>query len=264
MKTELMKPDSVVLITAGASGIGRTIAEQFLAAGCAVHVCDIADSALHDFAQANPLATATQADVSLVGDVDSVFDDIESHYGRLDVLVNNVGIAGPTAKIEDVDPVDWNHTIAVNLGANFLCSRKAVPYLKMNGGSIINVSSNAAFTGCPGRAPYVASKWAISGMTKTLAMELGRFGVRVNAICPCSVDGDRIDTVISKDAKRLGKSAEEVRDIYQRQSSLRQFAQADDVANMAIFLASEAGRFVSGQAIGVDGHTESLANRLDD
>jgi len=264
MKTELMQRGSVVLVTAGASGIGRAIAEQFLAQDCAVHVCDIDESAIREFSEANPNATATQADVSLVADVDRVFDDIESRYARLDVLVNNAGIAGPTGNIEDIDPADWDRTIAVNLGANFLCSRKAARYLKRNGGSIVNVSSNAAFTGCPGRTPYAASKWAISGMTKTLAMELGRFGVRVNAICPCSVEGDRIDAVISRDAKRLKKTEADIRGIYQRQSSLRRFVTAGDVANMAVFLASESGRYVSGQAIGVDGHTESLSNWLDD
>jgi NAD(P)-dependent dehydrogenase (short-subunit alcohol dehydrogenase family) len=117
--------------------------------------------------------------------------------------------------------------------------------------------------GCPGRAPYTASKWAIVGLTRTLAMELGPDGVRVNAICPGSVDGDRLNSVIERDAKERGQSIEAIRNVYLRQSSLRTFISAEDVANLALFLASDLGSKISGQAIGVDGHTETLANWLD-
>jgi NAD(P)-dependent dehydrogenase (short-subunit alcohol dehydrogenase family) len=135
--------------------------------------------------------------------------------------------------------------------------------LKASRGSIVNIASNVAFSGCPGRAPYTASKWAIVGLTKTLAMELGPHGVRVNAICPGSVDGDRIHAVIEKDAKERGQSIETIRDVYLRQSSLRTFVSAEDVANLVVFLASDLGSKISGQAIGLDGHTETLANWLE-
>jgi len=243
--------DPVALITAGAAGIGHVMAEAFIDQG-------------YRFLQARPEVSATEADVSNVMQVEQVFDDLIKRYERLDVLVNNAGIAGPTAPVENIGPDEWDQTIAVNLNGQFYCTRRAVPMLKTaGGGSIINMSSNAAFFGCPLRAPYAASKWALIGFTKTLAMELGPFGIRVNAICPSSVEGERIDAVIEKDAKRRGKTTEEIRDMYLRQSSLRCFVSAEDVTNLALFLASDKSARISGQALGLDGHTESLANWLD-
>jgi NAD(P)-dependent dehydrogenase (short-subunit alcohol dehydrogenase family) len=254
----------VALITAGAAGIGRAMAEAFISQGLRVHVCDIDQGAIDAFLQANPEASATLADVADVAQVDQVFAELADRHGRLDVLVNNAGIAGPTAHVEDIETTDWDQTIAVNLNGQFYCARRAVPMLKaVRGGSIINISSNAAFSGLPLRAPYSAAKWAVIGFTKTLAMELGPDGIRVNAICPGSVEGPRIDAVIERDAQRRGIAAEEIRDLYLRQSSLRSFISAEDVANLAVFLASDAGAKISGQALGLDGHTESLANWLD-
>jgi NAD(P)-dependent dehydrogenase (short-subunit alcohol dehydrogenase family) len=254
----------VALITAGAAGIGRAIAEAFVSQGRRVHVCDIDQSAIDAFLQANPEASATLADIADVAQVDQVFAELADRHGRLDILVNNAGIAGPTAHIEDIETTDWDQTIAVNLNGQFYCTRRAVPMLKASGGgSIINMSSSVAFSGCPMRAPYTAAKWAVIGFTKTLAMELGPDGIRVNAICPGSVEGPRIDAVIERDAQRRGKSAAEIRELYLRQSSLRSFISAEDVANLAVFLASDAGAKISGQALGLDGHTESLANWLD-
>jgi NAD(P)-dependent dehydrogenase (short-subunit alcohol dehydrogenase family) len=256
-------PAPVALITAGAAGIGRAMAEAFISQGYRVHVCDNDPAAIDSLLQANPDISATQSDISDVTQVAQVFDDLTKQYGRLDVLVNNAGIAGPTAHVEDIDPAEWDRTIAVNLSGHFYCTRQAIPLLKESRGSIINIASNAAFTGCPGRAPYTASKWAIVGLTKTLAMELGPDGIRVNAICPASVAGDRLNGVIERDAQRRGQSVETIRDVYLRQSSLRTFIQPDDVANLALFLASDLASKISGQAIGLDGHTETLANWLD-
>ena len=240
------------------------MAETFINEGCRVHVCDIDPGAIDTFLQANPDATATLADVADVAQVERVFAELADRHGRLDILVNNAGIAGPVAHVEDIEPADWDQTIAVNLNGQFYCARRAVPMLKaVRGGSIINISSNAAFSGLPLRAPYSAAKWAVIGFTKTLAMELGPDGIRVNAICPSSVEGPRIDAVIERDAQRRGKSAAEIRDLYLRQSSLRCFIGAEDVANLALFLSSDAGAKISGQALGLDGHTESLANWLD-
>jgi len=253
----------VALITAGAGGIGRTIAESLLGEGYRVHVCDIDTDAIESFLRENPDATATLADIANTGQVDQVFAELADHYERLDVLVNNAGIAGPTAHVEDVEPGDWDHTIAVNLSGHFYCTRLAVPMLKAGGGSIVNMASNAAFFGCPMRAPYTASKWALIGFTKTLAMELGPFGIRVNAICPSSVEGARIDAVIEREARRRGLSTEDVRNMYVRQSSMRSFVTAEDVANLTVFLASEKSAMISGQALGLDGHTESLMSWLD-
>lgn len=262
-KISPLKQEQVALISAGASGIGRVIAETFLAHDCRVHVFDIDADAISSFIKRNPGASGTTADVADAGEVADVFDEVESRYGRLDVLVNNAGIAGPTADVEEIEPADWDQTIAVNLNGHFYCTRMAIPFLKDSRGTIINIASCVAFSGCPGRAPYTASKWAIIGLTKTLAMELGPEGIRVNAICPGAVDGERLDAVIERDARKHGQSVETIRDVYLRQSSLRTSVSPQDVANLALFLISDLALKISGQAIGVDGHTETLSNRLD-
>jgi NAD(P)-dependent dehydrogenase (short-subunit alcohol dehydrogenase family) len=256
-------PETVILVTAGASGIGRTIAETFLSHTSRVHVCDIDPSAIDDFLSANSTASAFVADVSSVEMVDALFNDLEARYGRLDVLVNNAGVAGPTAPAEDIEPADWNHTVAVNLNGHFYCARRAIPLLKKSAcGSIIEISSSTGLHGCPNRAPYASSKWALIGLAKTLAMELGEFGIRVNAICPGSVEGERIEQVIECEAREQGRTPGEIRNAYLRQTSMRRFINPQEVANMALFLASDQAGGISGQAMGVDGHTESLSNVL--
>lgn len=254
----------VAVITGAATGIGRTIARKFIGEGYRVHIGDADPAAVDAFLAAERGATASVADVARVDQVDAMFDEVRRACGRLDVLVNNAGIAGPTAAIEAIEPADWERTIAVDLNGQFYCTRRAVPMLKAaGGGSIINIASNAAFFGFPLRAPYTACKWALIGLTKTLAMELGTHRIRVNAICPGSVQGPRIERVIDRDAAERGRTPDEIRAIYARQSSMRLFVSAEDVANLAFFLASAQGATISGQAIGVDGHTESLSNWLD-
>ena len=254
----------MVLISGGAAGIGRAIAESFLLAGAKIHVCDSSAENLDVFLAANTDATATLADVSNPAQVEQVFSDLRNRGEGLDVLINNAGVAGPTAGVEDVSIDDWDRCIAVDLNGVFYMTRQAVPMLKQNqGGSIINIASGAALFGCPLRSPYVASKWAVIGLTKTWSMELGPHNIRVNAICPGSVAGERIDAVIERDATERGLSTDEIRDVYLRQSSMRTFVSPEDVANTALFLAAESGARISGQSIAVDGHTESLANWLD-
>jgi NAD(P)-dependent dehydrogenase (short-subunit alcohol dehydrogenase family) len=256
-------PQTVVLITAGANGIGRNIAEKYLSYGCKVHVCDINQDSIDNFIKANPSATASITDVSNVTQVEKMFNDFKGLYSHLDILVNNAGIAGPTALVEDIDPDDWAQTINIDLNGPFHCTKFAVPLLKANGsGSIINIASNAALFGFPMRSPYCASKWALVGLTKTWAMELGPHNIRVNALCPGSVTGERIDGVIERDAASRGVSAQEVRDIYAEQSSMRLFVTPDDISNLAIFLSSKLGASMSGQIMGVDGHTENLSSKF--
>jgi NAD(P)-dependent dehydrogenase (short-subunit alcohol dehydrogenase family) len=249
-----------VLITAGASGIGECLAKTFDREGSRVHICDTNEQALEQMLAANQgTITGTIADVSVPEAVDRLFDDVRSELGGLDVLINNAGIEGPIGPAEDVSPEAWRRTIAVNLDGQFLCARNAVPLLKSaGGGSIINMSSTAGLVGCANRAPYVASKWAVIGLTKTLAMELGVFGIRVNAICPGSVEGERIRRVIEADAKARGKSVEEVRASYVESNSMRTMIQPDEIANLARFLCAETNTHITGQALAIDGHTETL------
>ena len=258
-----LSSDKTVFISAGASGIGLVMAKAFLAQGCRVHVCDIADQAVADFAASHENASGDVVDVSDYSQVEAMFAKLKQRFETLDVLINNAGIAGPTAPVDEIDPAEWDRTIAIDLNSHFYTTKCATPMMKTNGGAIINIASNAAFFGFPLRGPYTAAKWAIIGLTKTWSMELGTSNIRVNAICPGSVNGPRIEGVIERDAKERGLSATEIRTVYQRQSSMRLFVEPEDVANTALFLASDMGRSISGQAIGVDGHTEGLSNWLE-
>ena len=246
-----------VIVTAGASGIGRTIAETFLAQGDSVHVCDISEPYLAEIADSLPGVGTTRADVSDEHQVDQLFEEAANHLGGLDVLVNNAGIAGPTAAVEKVQPKDWERTLAVNITGQFLCARRAVPLLKQAGsGSIVNMSSVVGRLGLPLRTPYVASKWAVVGFTKTLAMELGPHGIRVNAILPGLVEGERQTAVIKAKAKALGLSYAELEEELLNSVSLRKKVSPADVANMITFLCSKRGSSISGQAISVCGNVE--------
>jgi NAD(P)-dependent dehydrogenase (short-subunit alcohol dehydrogenase family) len=254
-----------MVISGAATGLGRRIAERFAAGGYRTHVCDANLAAVEEYRRSHPDSAATTVDVSDARQVDAWFDEIDATYGRIDVLVTNAGIAGPTGRVEDIQPADWDRTVAVDLNGHFYCTRRAVPLIRRaGGGSILVISSSAAFSGFPLRAPYATCKWALLGFMKTLAMELGPEGVRVNALLPGSIKGPRIDGVIERDAAARGMTPDQIRKVYERQVSLRQFVDADDVANTAFFLASPEGRMISGQILGVDGHTESLSNWLDD
>ena len=250
--------DKRVIITAGASGIGRVVAGHFVEAGARVHVCDIDADALATAAQELPGLGATLANVADADQVAGLFEEAVAGLGGLDILVNNAGIAGPVAPVEEVSIEDWRATLSVNLDGAFHCARYAVPLLKATGGgSIINMSSTAGLLGFARRSPYVASKWALIGLTKTLAMELGPHGIRVNAICPGAVEGERIDRVIAAEAAARDVSERAVREEWTAQISMRSFVTPDDVAAMILFVCSDAGGHVSGQALAVDCHTES-------
>ena len=174
-------------------------------------------------------------------------------------MINNVGIAGPTGKLEDLNLNDWQETIDININSHFYYTKHAIPLLKNKGdGSIINLSSTAGLFGFPLRSPYAASKWAIIGITKTLSMELGEFNIRVNAICPGSVSGDRMKKVIKAKAESLGVSEEKVKQDYVSYVSLGTFVEKEDIANTAIFLLSQEANKITGQIITVDGHTERM------
>jgi NAD(P)-dependent dehydrogenase (short-subunit alcohol dehydrogenase family) len=255
---------NIVLISGGASGIGARTAERFLERGNSVHICDVSENLVGEFLAANPGATGTVADIGNKADADRVFADVEQSYRHLDILVNNAGIAGPSALVDAQDEDGWDECIRINLSGTFYMTRRAVPLLrKTSGGAIINVLSTAALHGYPLRSAYAASKWGMMGLMKTWAMELGPEGIRVNAVCPSSVEGPRIDAVIERDAKQRGLPVEQVREVYLRQTSMRTFVSADDVADVVMFLASSEAKKISGQSISVDGHTEGLSNWLD-
>ena len=245
-----------VLVTAGASGIGRAIAQTFLDHGARVHVCDVDERALKALP---PKISHTRADVAALGDVERLFHDIERSLGGLDVLINNAGIAGPTAKVEDIRPEDWDRCIAVDLNGMFYCTRKAMPLIKASGGgSIINLSSIAGRFGFAMRTPYSAAKWAVVGFTQSLAVEAGPDKVRVNCIQPGIVEGARVDRIVGAKAEALGVAPDAVLEKMVEGISLKTTVTAQDIANTALFLATEPGRHISGQSISVCGGARYL------
>ena len=253
-------PQQKALVTAGANGIGRVIAGALREAGFSVHVCDVDADALARVHDQIPGLHTHHCDVSDPDEVANLFAAVDEQPGAFSVLVNNAGVAGPTAPVQDIKLDDWRRTLEINLDGAFLCAKAATPrLLDSGGGCMINIASNAALFGFPNRLPYTVSKWGLIGLTKTLAMELGPRGIRVNALCPGSVSGPRIEGVIERDAAERGLTPDIVRREYQRQSSMRCFVEAEDIAAMTVFLTSRAGARISGQAIAIDGHTEGLS-----
>ncbi|NQZ79032.1 MAG: SDR family oxidoreductase, partial [Ekhidna sp.] len=229
---KLLDRELNVVVIAGASGIGKSIVEHYIQEGSRVFVCDVSDDLIKSFKEDLPETYIEQTDVSAFQEVQAFFTNIASQVDCIDVLINSAGIAGPTALLEDADPSHWGKTMDVNVTGMFHACREALPLLKKSkGGSIINLASNAAYYGFPFRSAYAASKWAVLGLTKTLAMEVGKYNIRVNAICPGSVSGDRIDRVIKADAEEKGVSIEEVKELYVKQVSLKTFVEPEDVAN---------------------------------
>lgn len=248
-----------VLVTAGASGIGLAIAETMAREGARLHVCDISGRALASCSAAHPDWGTSHCDVSQESQVSALFEDVASTLGGLDVLVNNAGIAGPTGGIDSLASDHWNQTIDVNLNAQFYCTRLAVPMLKQSdNASIICLSSVAGRLGYAYRTPYAVTKWAIIGLVKSLAIELGPHGIRVNALLPGIVEGPRIEQVIAARAAAVGVTHEEMTEEYINKVSLRKMVTAEDVANQTLFLCSSLGASISGQPISVCGNVEYL------
>ena len=254
--------DCRVLVTAGASGIGLAIARGFAGADARLHIVDIDPDGLERCRSDWPYADAlviSAADVAEEGAVKEVFNQQKAAFNGIDVLVNCAGVKGPTGPVESLRLGDWQRCIAVNLQASFLCCKYAVPMMKQRSeGNIINISSTAGWHGYPLRSPYAAAKWGVIGLTKSLAMELGPSGIRVNAICPGSVTGARMDTVIADEAKEKNVTEEEIREKYTNSVSLRSFIEPEDIADTAMFLASRQASKITGQSISVDGHLESV------
>jgi len=262
--------DLKVLVTAGAAGIGLKIAEAFLREGARVHVCDIDAGAVAEAAGSHPNLTASVCDVADREQVAKLFDAALAQLGALDCLVNNAGIAGPTGAVQDIDPQEWDRCIQVNLTGQFNCARLAIPHLVAGaagahpgaGGvrnrSMMNVSSQAGRFGFAMRAPYAASKWAVIGFTKSLALELGPSGVRVNALLPGIVAGDRQRRVLDAKAKARGISFDDIERMAFSHTSIKEYVTAEQLADLVVYTASPRARTISGQALSVCGDTNML------
>jgi len=251
-----------VIISAGASGIGWATTKIFLSKGANVYLCDNNKKNI-DRVKKHPLNNKKlfiyECDASEEYDVDNFFDKIKKKTKKIDALINNVGIAGPTGTIEKLNSEDWEKTIKVNVISHFYFTKLAIPMLKKNkGGSIINISSGAGIMGFPLRSPYAASKWAVVGMTKTLAMELGKFKVRVNAICPGTIKGNRMVKVIKDKANFLKLSKKKIEKEFISMASMNCWVYEEDIGKMCSFLISDDAERISGQVIGVDGNAIRL------
>ncbi|RUS59405.1 SDR family oxidoreductase [Pseudorhodobacter sp. E13] len=238
-----------VLITAGANGIGLVMAQSFAAAGAQVWVTDVDATAIADLPAAIKGSCVSVADE---GGMAALMADVQAAWGGLDVVCVNAGIKGPTSAIVDTDLGAWRDCLAVCLDGAFLTVKHAAP-LMGQGGAMVFTASTAGLYGFPYRSPYAAAKWAIIGLMKTAAMELGPKGIRCNAIAPGSVEGPRIDRVFAAEAEAKGMTPEAVAAGYAAGTALGCLVTAQDVADMALFLAS-APR-ISGQVIAVDGFT---------
>ena len=251
-----------IIISAAADGIGWSIAKECMLNGAVVYLTDKNNESLDEISKHDLYEKQLFLDKVNAHDaqeVENYFIKIKNNVDNIDALINNVGIAGPTGKLEELNINDWKETIDININSHFYYNKFSIPLIKKNnGGSIINLSSTAGLFGFPLRSPYAASKWAVIGMTKSLAVELGEFNIRVNAICPGSVSGDRMKRVIEAKAESLGVTKESLQKDYESMVSLKTFVDKKDVSNMVVFLLSDEAKKISGQVMTVDGNSERM------
>jgi len=249
-----------IIISAGASGIGWATAKICLSRGALVYICDLNIKLLNKIKKHslnNKRLFAYKCDASNEDEVSKFFNQIKKKTKKIDALINNVGVAGPTGSLEKLNSKDWENTLHTDINSHFYFTKRAIPLIKKSkNGSIINISSTAGILGFPLRSPYAASKWAIIGITKTLAMELGKFNIRVNAVCPGTIKGDRMKRVIRDKAKFTKISRKSIEKDFISMSSMKQWILEDDIGKMCAFLISDDSSKVSGQVISVDGNTE--------
>ncbi len=249
--------ERTVVVTGGASGIGRVIAQRFAGAGYRVHIFDINAEAVAQALSENHAFSGTVGDVSEHADVARGMREAEEAMGRVDVLVNDAAIPGPRAPVEEMPDDEWDRTMRVNLYGPFLWTKAVVPGMKARReGSIVNISTGSVRTLPLNRSVYNVSKWGVEGLTKTAARELGPWNVRVNAIQPGMVNNERMRGIVQRIADQEGRPAAEVEEEFLQFISMRCKVEPEDIADMAVFLASEGASRVTGQVIAVDGHIE--------
>jgi NAD(P)-dependent dehydrogenase (short-subunit alcohol dehydrogenase family) len=233
------------------------MAERFLARGDRVHICDVREDFLSATLDANPGMSGTVADVGDPGSVERVVADARERIGDPSVLVNNVGIGGPRAEMDDIPIDEWDRTIRINLSGTFYCIRQVLPAMKRaNHGIIVNFSTASTRTRLPLRAPYVTSKAGIEGLTLNAARELGPYGIRCNAILPGMINNERMRGIIRNNAEARGVSEQQIEDEYLQFISMRTKIEPSEIADMVLFLASPAAKKVSGELISVSGNVE--------
>jgi NAD(P)-dependent dehydrogenase (short-subunit alcohol dehydrogenase family) len=255
-----LKMNQKVLVTAGAAGIGLEIGKAFVSNGAKVFVCDINEAALKELGQNVPGVITKVCDVSKRSDIESMVTYAGEALGGLDVLVNNAGISGPTAPVEEIDPNEWEKVMQIDLNGTFNVTRMSIPYLKKSSaGVIINMSSLAGRFGYENRSPYSTAKWGLIGFTKTLSIELGKYGIRSNAILPGAVAGPRIERVLQGRADANGTTLEQERERAMSIQSLKGFVDPKDIAALVVFIASNSAKMISGQIFPIDGDAQKAS-----
>jgi NAD(P)-dependent dehydrogenase (short-subunit alcohol dehydrogenase family) len=248
--------DKVALVTGGGKGIGRAIALLFAGEGARVVVNGTDQEAIEavtkEITAGGGQALCYQADIASEEAVKQMVETTLTQFGKLDILVNNSGIAGPTAPVVNMDIEEWDRTMAVNLTGAMLCAKYALPnMIERQSGAVINITSVGGLGGYALRSPYCASKWAMIGLSKTIALEVGQYGITSNAIAPGPVRGPRIDGVIKNRAQEMGRTVEEVEREYMGMTTLKRMVENEDIAAMALFLASDEGRNITGEVINI-------------
>jgi len=250
--------DKVAIVTGGGGGIGRTIALRFVREGAAVVVAGPTQEKItaveKEIRAAGGRALAVLASVASEPDVERMVSATIAEFGRIDILVNNAGIAGPTSLIPDITREQWDETFAINLTGAFLCAKHSLPHMiPRASGCIVNITSIAGLQAYAFRSPYCASKWGMIGLTQTLAEECGRHNITANAIAPGPVYGPRIERVIQNRAREKKLSYEETEREYVEPTALKRMVDEEDIAAMAVFLASDEGRNITGETLNISG-----------
>jgi len=252
----MLLTNTIALVTGGGRGIGKAIALALAREGADVAVTgryqDVLDAVAREIASIGQRSVAIASDVSDELQVQDTVSAVRERLGSINLLVNNVGIAGPTAPLTEVTTAEWDETMSVNLRSAFLCSRAVIPQMiERRAGKIINISSIAGKIGYALRSPYAASKWGMIGLSQSLAQELGPSNIQVNTICPGPTDGERMRSVIANRARELGKSETEVEAIYVAGTALKRMVDPNHVAEAVVFLASASGDSITGVALDV-------------
>jgi len=245
--------DEVAVITGGGRGIGKAISTAFASEGAIVVIAARTSSRLDDTIEkiesVGGRAKAIQTDISDERQVQRLIAETINGYGKLDILVNNSGIGGPTVNVVDLNLQDWNEVLAINLTGSMLCAREVLKHMiPRRKGNIVNIASDAGRFGYPMRSPYCVSKWGIIGLTETLAMEVGQYDIRVNCISPAAVKGERLINVVMGRSKATGVPFEELMSRITTNYSLQRPTEEAEVAAAAVFLASD-------ESSGITGHT---------
>ncbi|MDG2197520.1 MAG: SDR family oxidoreductase [SAR324 cluster bacterium] len=257
---ELKLKGNKVIVSAGGSGIGLAIVQGFLAEGAEVATCDINPELVSELKRNHPSVYGEEVDVADAQAVQQFTQSAIGKLGGLDCLVNNAGIAGPTSPIEEIPEADWERCLSVCLNSQYFFIKASVFSLrKSSNPSIVNISSAAGKYGFAFRTPYSTAKWGVIGLTKSLAIELGPDQIRVNAILPGLVSGERQKRVLTAKAEKRGVSFDEIEQEAFSYTSIKSYVTPQDIANQVLYLASERGKLISGQAISVDGDTRMLA-----